>query len=390
MSAMNIEQGFGRPASVIEAEEVAPAGRRRWPMVLAVAVLVVLAVLYAAFWRGAAPKAAPDARPTVSVIVPRRRSVAASVNGVGTLAARVDMPVGVAGEGGMVTRVLVQPGDWVGAGQVLATIDASVAAQQSAQMAATISAARADADVAQDQLDRANKLVARGFISRADIAQKTATRDAAAARVKLAQAQYGEMSARRARLDIRSPAAGLVLTRAVEPGQIVSAGGPALFRVAARGELELKAKLPEQDLARLRIGSPAEVTPVGAGRSFAGSVWQLSPVIDPLTRQGDARIALAYDPALRPGGFAQAAIRGGTADVPLLPESAVESDAKGNFVYVIGPGDIVVRRDVKVGDVSDTGISIVAGLDGGERVVLSAGAFLNPGDKVKPVLKAAG
>ena len=391
MSAMNIEQGFRRPDSAMDAEEGQPRGGRRLRLiVLAAVVLIALAVLYAAFGRSAPPKAAPDARPTVSVIVPQRQSVAAAVNGVGTLAARIDMPVGVAGEGGMVTRVLVQPGDWVGAGQVLATIDASVASQQSAQMAATISAARADANVAQDQLDRANKLVARGFISRADIEQKTATRDAAAARVKLAQAQYGEMNARRARLDIRSPAAGLVLTRAVEPGQIVSAGGPALFRVAARGEFELKAKLPEQDLARLHVGSPAQVTPVGASRSFAGSVWQLSPVIDPVTRQGDARIALGYDPALRPGGFAQAAIRGGTTDVPVLPESAVESDAKGNFVYVIGAGNTVVRRDVKVGDVSDTGISIVGGLGGGEHVVLSAGAFLNPGDKVKPVLKAAG
>ncbi len=391
MTAMNIQQGFGRPTPEIAVEDAPPAGRGRLRSIaIAAIVLVLLAVLWAVFGRGAQPKAVPDARPTVSVIVPRRQSVAAAINGVGTLAARVDMPVGVAGEGGMVTRVLVQPGDWVGAGQVLATIDASVAAEQSAQTAATIAAARADANVAQDQLDRATKLVARGFISRADIEQKTATRDAAVARVSLARAQYGEMNARRARLDIRAPSAGLVLTRAVEPGQIVSSGGPALFRVAARGELELKAKLPEQDLARLRVGSPAQVTPVGAGRSFAGTVWQLSPVIDPVTRQGDARIALGYDPALRPGGFAQAAIRGGTTDVPLLPESAVESDARGNFVYVIGAGDTVVRRDVKVGDVSDAGISIIGGLDGGEHVVLSAGAFLNPGDKVKPVLKAAG
>lgn len=363
---------------------------RRWPIAVLL-VAAVLAILYFGFLRGSgAAKPAPETRATVSVIVPGRVDIAAAVSGVGTLGARVDMPVGVAGEGGMVTRVLVQPGDWVRAGQVLATIDASVAAQQSAQMAATIAAARADADVAQDQLDRAQKLVAHGFISKADIEQKTATRDAAAARVNLAHAQYGEMNARLARFDIRAPAAGLVLTRDVEPGQIVSSASAALFRVAQGGELELKARLPEQDLARLSVGAAAQVTPVGSSRSFAGHVWQLSPVIDPVSRQGDARIALGYDPALRPGGFAQASIRGGTTDVPLLPESAVQSDAQGNFVYVIGAGDTVVRRNVKVGDVSDAGISIASGLDGSERVVLAAGAFLNPGDKVRPVPRAPG
>jgi HlyD family secretion protein len=118
-------------------------------------------------------------------------------------------------------------------------------------------------------------------------------------------------------------------------------------------------------------------------------VWQISPVIDAQTRQGTARIQLKYDPALRPGGFATAVIRSGSIRAPLLPESAVQNDDKGSFVYVVGPGNKAVRRDVKVGDVSDAGVVILSGLQGHEKVVLSAGAFLNPGDRVTPHLTTA-
>ncbi len=232
-------------------------------------------------------------------------------------------------------------------------------------------------------------MVSRGFISKADIDKKVATRDAANARVKVAQAQLGEARAKIGRLDIRAPAAGLVLTRALEPGQIVGPSGGAMFRVAKDGQMEMLARLAESDLARLRVGTPAKVTPTGSSTSFHGQIWQLSPVIDVASRQGTARIALAYDPALRPGGFAAAELMSGTADAPLLPESAVQSDEHGNFVYIVDRSDHVVRRDVKVGNVSDRGIAIASGLAGNERVVLSAAAFLNPGDKVVPTRQAA-
>jgi hypothetical protein len=119
-------------------------------------------------------------------------------------------------------------------------------------------------------------------------------------------------------------------------------------------------------------------------------VWQVSPVIDPQTRQGIARVALSYSPGLRPGGFAQAEIVTGQTDAPVLPESAVLSDPNGNFVYIVDGNDKVQRRAVKTGQVSEKGIAIVSGLTGNERIVLSAGAFLNPGQAVKPHRQAAG
>jgi HlyD family secretion protein len=388
---MNVEKSVWRRRELLDDADAGPdrAVVPRWAVALGIA-LIVLVLLWAIFFSGTAkPKTVGDSRPTVSVIMPGRQSVGAVITSVGTLAARVNMPVGVSGEGGMVKAVLVQPGDWVRAGQVLATVDHRVQVEQSAQMAAQIASSQADAALAKSELDRAEKLVDRGFISRAEIDQKQAALNSANAKVKLAQAQYGEMNARLARLDIRSPAAGLVLTREVEPGQIVSSASAALFTIAQDGEIELKAKLPQQDLSRLKVGLPAQVTPVGSDRAFTGHIWQLSPIVDSVTRQGDARIALAYDPALRPGGFAQATVTAGTRDAPLLPEAAVQSDPDGNFVYVIDGAGVVHRRNVKVGDVSDKGVSIASGLDGNEHVVAQAGAFLNPGDKVKPVLQSA-
>ena len=369
----------------------APSHRRRNIIILIIVVLAIAVAVYA-FKSGKkdVAAAAPGAQlPTVSVVVPGRQAVDRTISATGTLAARREMPVGVAGEGGMITRVLVEPGTWVSAGQVLATVDRSVQNETAASLAASVSVARSDETIAQAELDRAKQLVDRGFISKADLQRKAATRDAAAARVKVAQATLGEARARNGRLDIRAPAAGLVLTRGVEAGQIVGPSAGVLFRMAMGGQMEMRAQLSEADLTGLRVGARATVVPVGTTQGYPGEVWQVSPVIDPQTRQGIARIAVKYDPALRPGGFAAATIVGGVTQAPLLPDSALQSDEKGNYVYIVGPGDKIVRRNVKIGQVSDAGVTIIGGLDGSERVVQSAGGFLAPGQTVKPITKKA-
>jgi RND family efflux transporter MFP subunit len=284
-----------------------------------------------------------------------------------------------------VARVLVDAGDWVRAGQTLAVIERSVQTEESRQLAASIDVARADAALAQQELERAQALVSRGFVSKADVDRRIAARNAANARVRVAQAQLGQSRARIGRLDIRAPAAGLVLERKLEAGQVVGPGSGALFRIAQGGQMELRARLSQEDLARVTVGTPAVVTPIGSTERFAGPVWQVSPAIDPQTRQGDARIALPYAKPLRPGGFASVEMRVGMVTAPLLPESSVQSDDRGNYVYVVDRANKVARRGVTVGDVSDAGVAITQGLQGNERVVLSAAPFLNPGDSVQPV-----
>ena len=267
----------------------------------------------------------------MTVIVPGKSDVARTVTASGALAARRDQPVGVSGEGGRVSQVYVDAGSWVRQGQVLASIDRAVQGQEAAQLAAQIQVARADAALAQNELDRSQSLVGRGFVSKADLDRKRAARDAAAARVRVAQAQLGASQARIGRLDVRAPTAGLILSRSVEVGQIVSPGSGGLFRLARGGEMEMRASLSQQDLALVREGMSASVSPIGIDRSFAGRIWQISPVIDPASRQGEVRIAIPYDPSIRPGGFAEARIVAGGTTAPLLPQSAVLSDQDGQL-----------------------------------------------------------
>ncbi|MDZ4139313.1 MAG: efflux RND transporter periplasmic adaptor subunit [Erythrobacter sp.] len=322
--------------------------------------------------------------PSVTVITPGKTAVAGEIEAPGTLAARRPMPVGVVGEGGQVLRVTVDAGDWVQAGQVLAVIDRSVQVEQAEAQSAQVEVARADANIAQANLDRSLQLVERGFVSKADVDRLTATRDAAAARVKVAEAQLRELRARNQRLNIVAPATGYVLAREVEPGQTVSPGTGALFVIASGGEMEMLAQLSEEQLASLSVGTIASVTPTGSEQTFTGQVWQLSPVIDQATRQGIARIALPFASALRPGGFATARINSGSFTATLLPESSVLADGDGSFVYIVGEDNKAERRSVKTGAVTKNGIAITEGLSGNERVVLRAGGFLNPGETVNP------
>lgn len=370
------------------------ADRNRRRIIIAAvitAILIVAGGAYYFFGKSNDPVASAEAEKaaqaqTVSVVVPGRDTVARTINATGTLAARREIPVGVVGEGGRVLQVYADAGDWVTQGDILVSVDRSVQAQQAAALEAQIGVTRADLQLAQNELDRAMQLVARGFISKADVDRKTATRDATRARVNVANAQLAETRARNARLDIRAPVSGYVLERNVETGQTVSAGSGILFRIAKDGQLELQTKLSEDDLAQVDVGIPATVTPVGTDRVFSGNIWQISPMIDAQSRQGMARVALPFDKALRPGGFASVEIKSGAMTAPVLAESAVQTGPNGSFVYVVGKDNKVKQRPVKVGPVTANGLIIEEGLDGTERVVLYAGGFLNPDETINPKL----
>lgn len=365
--------------------------RSRWlkPGLIAIAVVLAGVAGWQAFGPGAAPPpaATPASNlPEVTVIVPGSTMAPLTITAPGSIAAKRDAAVGVQGEGGRVVAVLVEPGQRVAAGQVLARIDRQVQVQEIAQLQAGVRQAEADARLAEANLQRAESLVTKGFISRADIDQRVATRDSALARVGIARAQLAAARERAERLDVRAPAAGLILSRSVETGQVVGPASGALFRLAEGGSLEMRAQLAEQDLARLKVGMRADVTPVGARDTYQGRIWLIDPVIDPASRLGIARVELSYAPGLRVGAFARATIAAGQSNQPQLPQSAVMADGDGNYVYVLNKDNKVERRAIAIGNVSDAGVGIASGLAGSERVVASAGAFLKPGDKVNPVL----
>jgi HlyD family secretion protein len=397
---MNYETSITHSDSMQFSEDVLGRPVRKKGVWIILALVLAAAAAGAIYFMTSGNKGAATATPvaadgkdtkaagqSITVISPGSDTVARMINATGTLAARREVPVGVVGEGGQVSAVYVDAGDWVKQGQVMVSIDRSVQTQQAAALSAQIGVARAELQLAENELQRALQLVSRGFISKADVDRKTATRDAARARVNVANAQLSETQARNARLDIRAPVGGYVLERKVEPGQTVGAGAGILFRIAKGGEMELQALLGEADLAAISQGVSASVTPVGDARQFNGQIWQISPMIDATSRQGIARIALPFDRALRPGGFANVQIQAGATTAPILPESAIQTDKDGSYVYLIGAGNKTVKRRIKTGTVTASGIPVIEGLAGNERVVLRAGSFLSEGEVVKPVFE---
>jgi HlyD family secretion protein len=390
---MNRETTFHTSDTLVVTDR---SSRRRWVIIGAVVVILALIGAVVAFGRSGtktdsqqADAKAAGQIPTVTVVVPGVTQVGRVVSASGPLAAKRDQPIGIAGQGGRVIRVLVDAGSWVRAGQVLAVVDRSVQTQQAAQLAAQIEAAKANAALAQSDYERAIALKDRGFVSKAEIDSKKAARDAAYAQVRVAQATLGATRAQIGQLNVVAPAPGLILARNVEVGQIVGPSSGALFRLAEGGQMEMRAQLAQQDLAFVHAGMPAQVTPVGSQTSITGSVWQVAPVIDPQSRLGLVRISIPYTSDVKPGGFAEAKITAGATTAPVLPQSAVLSDDKGNYVYVVNGKNQVERRNIQIGTVNEAGVTVASGLSGNEAVVLSAGPFLNPGQKINPRREAA-
>lgn len=300
----------------------------------------------------------------------------------GTISARYDIPIGVEGDGGRVSRIYVESGDRVRRGQLLAKIDESVLTPQVASLAAALDQARAEADLARAEYRRAESVQASGALSFEEIERRKSAAISADAKVKLASAQLAEMQARLGRTDVRAPADGTILTRTVEVGQTVTPGGSALFRLSEGGEVELRGQVAEQDMPLLKVGQKATVKLTGISRPFEGQIRLLGAVIDPQTRLGSVRVALEPDVDLRPGAFAKADVTVSHAQRVIVPQTAVLTDEKGSYVMLVDPQGRVERRNVKVAETSSEGVLIAAGLSNADHVVTTAGAFLQEGERV--------
>jgi HlyD family secretion protein len=374
-----------------EIPQVAESGsdRRRWLWFRAFGI-VALAVLAAVLaWRLThalgVKHIVKNAVPTVSVTQAGVSTVPTTVSIIGTIAARYDMPIGVEGDAGRVAAIYVEAGDHVKRGQVLARLNVSVLQPQVANLEAALEQARAEAELADAEYRRAQAVGAAGALSAEETQRRRSTGVTAAAKVKVAAAQLAEAQARLARADIRAPADGIILTRSVEVGQTATPGGEALFRLSEGGEIELRGQVAEQDLPLLQVGQPVDVRLTGTSHVYQGHVRLLPAVIDPQTRLGMARVSLTPDPNLRPGAFARAEVTVSNAERAVLPQTAVLNDDKGSYVLIVNAENKVERRSVHVSGIVQNGVTIGDGIRGDERVVTTAGAFLQVGELVVPV-----
>ena len=356
------------------------------------AIVVFVAALAWRLTQALGVKTVPNRNPipTVSVTEVGVSSVPTTVSIIGTIAARYDMPIGVEGDAGRVAAIYVEAGDHVKRGQVLARLNVSVLEPQVANLEAALEQARAEAELADAEYRRAQAVGASGALSVEETQRRKSAGVTAAAKVKVAAAQLAEAQARLARAAVRAPADGIILTRNVEVGQTATPGGEALFRLSEGGEVELRGQVSEQDLPLLKVGQLVNVRLTGTPRVYEGHVRLLGAVIDPQTRLGMARVALTPDPNLRPGAFARAEVTVSNADRAVLPQTAVLTDDKGSYVLIVNAQHKVERRAVQVSGVVQNGVTIADGINGKEQVVATAGAFLQEGELLNPVLKEPG
>ena len=350
--------------------------------------------------------------PAVSIFTAARADVSEVVQVTGSLAPREDVLVAPEVEGLGVAEILVDIGDTVEKGQVLArlnrdTLDADVA-QFDAQLAqGDASKAQAEAQLAQAKanrlqaaksLDRTEILKAKGFATTASLDQSQASSavndalvaaagkaiDVTIANRKATEAQKSQVMWKIGRTEVRAPSAGIVSQRNIRLGQIASSGSGAMFRIIENGDIELEAELPDISMPRIAKDMAVAVQPAGMSETVKGTVRLIAPEIDKTTRLGKIRVALKHDDRLRIGASASGSIEIGRNTGVTLPVAAVSYDKDGAYVQMVKDNRIHTQR-ITVGLRGAKLIEIASGVAVGDQVVARAGTFVRDGDRVRPV-----
>lgn len=358
-------------------------------------------------------EAAKPRLPTVTVVAAARHEIIEDVVLSGTLVPREEILVSPEVDGLAITEILVEEGDRVQKGQVLARLsrvtietslaqlDAQIARNQAAIAQARAQIAEADASKveAARSAERARALISSGTISPQVLDQRVSAESVAEARANAArqalvasqadsaslEAQKRELQIRLARTEIKAPTAGLISRRTARIGAIASMAGNPAFRIIAEGDIELEAEVADSNLARLKPGQVVEITPAGVSQPLAGKVRLISPEVDRATRLGRVRIALPGEARALIGSFASGRVEIGRRTTLSVPISAVGFAVKNPTVQVVN-GDTVETRQIKIGLRGSREIEVLSGLNEGDQVVSRAGTFVRDGDKVAPVL----
>jgi RND family efflux transporter MFP subunit len=351
--------------------QTAPARWRRAPPLALLTALVALS----ACGRDAPPPAVAADRP-----VPVRLATATGAGSDRLLVAsgtvRLKRETALAfNTAGRIAEILVREGDSVAKGQVLARLDPT--GLDAAQSAARAEAVRANADYR-----RLQGLFDKGWVTAPRLESARAAAAAADSRIRQTGFDVG-LSV------IRAPAAGTVLRRPAEPGQIVNPGATVLIIGEAESGHVLRLPLADADLARITIGQSVLVTiPAVGAAPMAARVSEIGARGDDGSGTFRVEVALPPRPGLKSGMIGKAALRFAAATpgdtAVTVPATAVFSArADEGFVYVLDAAAGKVRlRPVALGGIDDTAVTVTGGLQSGEVVVASGPDRLRDGSKV--------
>jgi len=354
----------------------------------AVAWIVALAALAASACGGkGADKAATRPPPLVSVARVEARDVPVEVRAPVDLRPLIQADVG-SKTLGYLDAVLVDRGDKVTRGQLLALVRPSDLPDQLAAARSTLAQAQSSTALARTNYERAKQLAPEAVVSQQELQQAQSQFATAEAAQQAAQAQIAAVAVRLGETRIASPLTGVVVQRRLDPGTLVGPpGGGAIVTVARVDTLRVFITVNERELGGVAVGRDAHVE-VDAlpGRTFTGKVVRLAPTLDPATRTLDAEVQLDNRAGeLYPGMYGRGAIVVEThPHMPVVPVAAVVLSNKQAFAFAVDPGgDIVHRRALTLGVDGGDWFEVKAGLRAGDEVVVGGSESLADGMKIR-------
>jgi len=313
------------------------------PIAVALAALAVTVAVHAA--DKPAASAAPKPALTVTVTSPQPASVPLKIAANGNIAAWQEASVGTEANGLRLAEVKVNVGDVVKRGQVLASFTPDTIAAELAQTRAAVAEAEATLAEASANAQRARELQATGALSAQQINQYLTAERTAQARLEAQRAAAKTQQLRLAQTQVLAPDNGVISARSATVGAVLPAGQE-LFRLIRGGRLEWRAEVSAADLAQLKPGVAAAVTPAG-GTPIVGKLRMVAPTVDPATRNGIVYVDLPQPGSARAGMFARGEFEIGQTQGLSLPQSAVLLREGFSYVLQVGPDSKVQQVKVR-------------------------------------------
>lgn len=289
--------------------------------------------------------------------------------------------------GGNLARRLVDAGEHVRQGQVLAELDPGDQSLQANAARAELAAAEADLARARGDLERYRKLLDGQLVSRSSYDAQLAAFRAADGRANAARAQAAVAGNQSAYTRLRAPRDGVIASRMAEAGQVVAAGQP-IFAMAGDSGREVAISLPESRIRDFHTGQPAAVELWNApGQRLPARIREIAAAADPQTRTYAARVALDADAGVELGQSARVYIAEAAHGAGLrLPLAAVQRGEGGSAsVWVVDAGHALHLRPVVLGAYGEASVPVLSGVGAQDWVVAGGGHLLREGEIVRPV-----
>lgn len=353
---------------------------------------IVLLIIGAGIWLvssrkdTSATQQAPKPALTVSTALPAQTQLPITLAANGNIVAWQEAIIGSESNGLRLTEVRVNVGDYVRAGQVLATFAAESIDADVAQANASLSEALANAAEASANAKRARTLESTGALSTQQINQYLTAEQTAKARVAASRALLAAQKLRLRHTRLQAPDSGIISARTATVGAVVP-GGTELFRLIRQGRLEWRAEVTANELSRIRPGNVARIK-LGNGSVMLGRVRMVGPTVDPQTRAALIYVDLPREgknPAAKAGMFAQGEFELGMSPALIVPQQAVVLRDGFSYVFRLNPDSRVSQVKIQTGRRLGDQVEVREGISPDTVLIVTGAGFLNDGDLVKNV-----